>query len=147
MNLLQEAPSKAKHAHNAGTHKSTPAILLFLPLSSTIQSPTRKSPVRTPQTLTPDSQLHDTLPPGIVLVSAPDLNAWTIDLSVLDPSHPIYAHATYRLRFRFSDKYPIEAPETFFVAVPKGSDAGDPGCERRIPLHPHIYSNGLCTHL
>lgn len=104
------------------------------------------------------TKLHDTLPPGIALVAAPDLNTWTMDISVLDPSHPIYANQIYRLRFRFSEKYPIEAPETFFVAVPpppvelvqgqghvngNGKGKVEGGEERRIPLHPHIYSNGI----
>ena len=34
----------------------------------------------------------------------------------------------FTLRFRFSDKYPMESPEVVFTGVP--------------PEHPHIYSNG-----
>jgi len=59
-----------------------------------------------------------------------------MDIRVLD-SNPIYANATYRLRFRFSDKYPIDPPEVVFVPV------STPTCKRGIPLHPHIYSNGI----
>jgi len=67
-------------------------------------------------------------------VSAPDLAQWELDLQVLD-SNPIYLHQIFRLRFRFSSKYPIEAPEVMFVKVT------DP--PRPIPLHPHIYTNGI----
>ena len=70
-------------------------------------------------------------------MSAPDLNSWDLDISVLDPAHPIYNNQTFRLRMRFSDKYPIEAPECFFVLTQ------DPTLQRPIPLHPHIYSNGI----
>jgi len=49
--------------------------------------------------------------------------------------HPLYADATFRLQFTFSSSYPIEAPEVVFVR-----SASPP---RDIPLHPHIYSNGI----
>lgn len=50
--------------------------------------------------------------------------------------NPIYpSHETYRLKFAFSPSYPIEAPEVVFTA------ASNP--PRPIPLHPHIYSNGI----
>lgn len=57
-----------------------------------------------------------------------------MDISVLD-ANPIYLSQTFRLRFRFSEKYPIEAPEALFLhcATPP----------RPIPMHPHIYSNGI----
>lgn len=55
-----------------------------------------------------------------------------MDISVLD--NPIYpADDRYRLRFTFSPSYPIEAPEVVFLAAP----------DRGIPMHPHIYSNGI----
>jgi ubiquitin-conjugating enzyme E2 W len=79
-------------------------------------------------------QLQGTLPPGITLVSAPDLREWTMDISILD--NPIYPPTDiYRLRFTFSSSYPIEAPEVVFQQL------SEP--ERKIPLHPHIYSNGI----
>ncbi|KAI4143312.1 MAG: hypothetical protein LQ340_007046, partial [Diploschistes diacapsis] len=74
------------------------------------------------------------LPDGITLVSAPNLTEWTMDIRVLDPN-PIYLHQTFRLRFRFSPHYPIEAPEVVFVHLT------DP--PRPIPMHPHVYSNGI----
>ncbi|MCJ1402726.1 hypothetical protein MMC11_005947 [Xylographa trunciseda] len=57
-----------------------------------------------------------------------------MDIRVLDPN-PIYLHQTFRLRFRFTTNYPIEVPEVIFVA---GADPPRP-----IPMHPHIYSNGI----
>lgn len=65
--------------------------------------------------------------------------------------NPLYKDQVYRLKFRFSDNYPIgtllsssrcpmtadrsttEAPEVVFL-----KDAQHP-----IPIHPHIYSNGI----
>jgi len=80
------------------------------------------------------NKITASLPPGIALVSAPDLSEWLMDIQVLD-TNPIYTGQTYRLRFRFSKNYPIEAPEVLFV------ESRDP--VRNIPMHPHIYSNGI----
>lgn len=90
-------------------------------------------------TLTPTSQEllkleTGALPPGISLVSAPDLHSWELDIRVLD-TNPIYADRVFRLKFAFSPKYPIEAPEVVFLQVAEPA--------RPIPLHPHIYSNGI----
>ena len=74
------------------------------------------------------------MPPGITLVSAADLHTWELDLQVLD-TNPIYAGQTFRLRFSFSAKYPIEAPEVVFLNL-----SAPP---RPVPLHPHVYSNGI----
>lgn len=82
-----------------------------------------------------------------------------MDIRVLD-SNPLYLNQTYRLRFRFSNNYPIgptslplpslpqptlptkpplttptEAPEVTFTTLSSPS--------RTIPIHPHIYSNGI----
>lgn len=55
-----------------------------------------------------------------------------MDIAVLD--NPIYPPTDlYRLRFTFSNSYPIEPPEVVFRPAP----------ERPIPMHPHIYSNGI----
>lgn len=52
------------------------------------------------------------------------------------PDNPIYkAGETYRLKISFSPNYPIEAPEVVFVTK------SNP--ERKIPMHPHVYSNGI----
>ncbi|MCJ1322587.1 hypothetical protein MMC15_007936 [Xylographa vitiligo] len=80
------------------------------------------------------AKLQTCLPPGIALASAPDLSEWQMDIKVLDPN-PIYLNLTFRLRFRFTNNYPIEAPEVVFIT------STDP--PRPIPMHPHIYSNGI----
>lgn len=80
----------------------------------------------------PSTQIQGTLPPGITLVSAPDLKEWHMDIAVLD--NPLYPPTDlYRLRFSFSKNYPIEPPEVVFRPAP----------DRPIPMHPHIYSNGI----
>ncbi|KAI1082973.1 ubiquitin conjugating enzyme [Whalleya microplaca] len=97
------------------------------------------------------SKISVSLPPGITLVSADNLEEWFLDIRVLD-QNPIYADQTYRLKFKFSTAYPIgmcpghlqsrsrstntnitEPPEVTFVKVE----------DRPIPMHPHIYSNGI----
>ncbi|KAF1949455.1 UBC-like protein [Byssothecium circinans] len=80
------------------------------------------------------TKLQDKLPPGIALVKADDLQEWLLDIQVMD-GNPIYAGETYRLKFMFSQSYPIEAPEVVFV------HSTDP--PRPIPFHPHVYSNGI----
>lgn len=47
------------------------------------------------------------LPPGITLVSADNFETWLLDIQVLD-ANPLYAGETYRLKFMFSQNYPIE---------------------------------------
>lgn len=55
-----------------------------------------------------------------------------MDIAVLD--NPLYPPTDlYRLRFSFSNSYPIEPPEVVFRPAP----------DRPIPIHPHIYSNGI----
>ena len=56
-------------------------------------------------TLTP-SKINGQLAPGIKLVSADDLQTWTMDIQVMD-DNPIYKDQIYRLQFKFSDSYPI----------------------------------------
>ncbi|KAI9828666.1 MAG: hypothetical protein M1832_001769 [Thelocarpon impressellum] len=78
------------------------------------------------------AKIHDHLPPGISIASAGDLKEWQMDIRVLD-DNPLYRNETYRLKFSFSNSYPIEAPEVTFIKAP----------DRPIPIHPHIYSNGI----
>ncbi|KAJ5217072.1 hypothetical protein N7468_010080 [Penicillium chermesinum] len=85
------------------------------------------------------------LPQGISIVKADDLKEWQMDIKVLD-ENPLYMNKTFRLKFTFSDRYPIanpgftysEPPEVQFIQVPDNSDTPRP-----IPMHPHIYSNGI----
>ncbi|KAK5112494.1 hypothetical protein LTR62_004251 [Meristemomyces frigidus] len=82
------------------------------------------------------AKIQGPLPPGITLVSATDLQKWEMDIQV--PDNPLYPPTeTYRLRFNFSKNYPIEAPEVTFL---HRSDLTPP---LRVPMHPHIYSNGI----
>ncbi|KAK5009556.1 hypothetical protein LTR28_000461 [Elasticomyces elasticus] len=78
------------------------------------------------------AKIQGPLAPGIALVSADDLQSWIMDIRVMD-DNPLYRGQVYRLHFRFSPSYPIEAPEVVFVR-----DATHP-----IPMHPHVYSNGI----
>lgn len=113
--------------------------------------------------------MKDHLPPGITIVKSENLEEWQMDIKVLD-SNPLYQNETYRLKFTFSNKYPIgnlpltttshirfnllykeeneltrfilfvsiEPPEVQFIECPPTSDHPRP-----IPVHPHIYSNGI----
>lgn len=49
-------------------------------------------------------QMHDHLPPGILLISADDFETWFMDIKVLD-DNPLYRGQTYRLKFAFSNAY------------------------------------------
>ncbi|KAI9812411.1 MAG: hypothetical protein M1827_004642 [Pycnora praestabilis] len=60
------------------------------------------------------------------------MKEWLMDIRVLD-DNPLYRNEIYRLKFKFSNTYPIEAPEVTFTKTP----------DRPIPIHPHIYSNGI----
>ncbi|KIW56350.1 hypothetical protein, variant [Exophiala xenobiotica] len=102
------------------------------------------------------------LPPGIDLVKADDFREWQVDIRVLD-ANPLYLNQTYRLSFIFSNNYPIEAPEVAFIYVPpspapttpqstsqtqsqsqlQSTSQTQPFPGRPIPIHPHIYSNGI----
>ena len=53
------------------------------------------------------AQLQDKLPPGITLVKADNFEEWQMDIRVMD-ENPIYKDEVYRLKFSFSQSYPIE---------------------------------------
>ncbi|OQV04054.1 hypothetical protein CLAIMM_09003 [Cladophialophora immunda] len=92
------------------------------------------------------------LPPGIELVKADDFREWLVDIRVLD-ANPLYMNQVFRLSFLFSESYPIEAPEVVFIKVPPAAtdpaipqqqaQSQNPFAGRPIPIHPHIYSNGI----
>lgn len=77
-------------------------------------------------------KIKQELPAGITLVSAENFEEWYLDVQVLD-NNPLYLDKTFRLLFKFGDQYPIEPPEVTFTQLP----------DRTIPIHPHIYSNGI----
>ncbi|KAL4807959.1 putative ubiquitin conjugating enzyme [Aspergillus unguis] len=109
-------------------------------------------------------KIQEHLPPGISLVKAENLEEWQMDIKVLD-DNPLYRNETYRLKFTFSSKYPIEPPEVQFITEsqsnaqpqsssqtqsqsqpqpqPTSTDPAEPSTKRPIPIHPHIYSNGI----
>lgn len=78
-------------------------------------------------------KINGNLPPGIDMVSSDDFDEWLVDIRVLD-ENPIYKDQTFRLKFKFTgSNYPIGPPEVTFVKT----------ADRPIPMHPHIYSNGI----
>ncbi|EEH34687.1 hypothetical protein PAAG_05736 [Paracoccidioides lutzii Pb01] len=83
--------------------------------------------------------MQSSLPPGISIVKAESLEEWQMDIRVLDESNPLYLNETYRLKFTFSKSYPIEAPEVQFISLTSPPSQAP----RPIPIHPHIYSNGI----
>ena len=97
-------------------------------------------------------KMKASLPAGIEIVKADDFVEWQMDIRVLD-SNPIYANQIYRLCFRFGSNYPIEAPEVTFLDVPANTSSNHvdltsdtpqrPTTARPVPIHPHIYSNGI----
>ncbi|KAF2863446.1 ubiquitin-conjugating enzyme [Piedraia hortae CBS 480.64] len=79
-------------------------------------------------------KLQTSTAPGITLANAENLDEWLVDLRI--PDNPIYpSNEMFRLRLTFSPQYPIEPPEVVFLSL------RDP--ERKVPIHPHIYSNGI----
>lgn len=77
-----------------------------------------------------------------------------MDIKVLD-NNPIYLNETYRLKFRFSPSYPIGTHVACYVPtclrlIHKANQFVEPPevvfvkqADRPIPIHPHIYSNGI----
>ncbi|PYH94182.1 putative ubiquitin conjugating enzyme [Aspergillus ellipticus CBS 707.79] len=82
-------------------------------------------------------KLQEHLPPGITIVKSDNLEEWQMDIKVLD-TNPLYQNQIYRLKFTFSSKYPIEPPEVQFIELSPATESPRP-----IPIHPHIYSNGI----
>ncbi|VTZ66641.1 ubiquitin-conjugating enzyme E2, putative [Plasmodium chabaudi chabaudi] len=55
-----------------------------------------------------------------------DSDKWIIQIKGAE--NTLYSNETFKMQFKFTDKYPIESPEVIFIGQP--------------PIHPHIYSNG-----
>lgn len=51
-------------------------------------------------------QMKEHTPPGISIAKSDNLEEWQMDIKVLD-NNPLYKDQTYRLKFAFSNKYPI----------------------------------------
>eukprot|EP01059_Diplonema_ambulator_P017218 TRINITY_DN2919_c0_g1_i2.p1 TRINITY_DN2919_c0_g1~~TRINITY_DN2919_c0_g1_i2.p1 ORF type:complete len:170 (+),score=25.94 TRINITY_DN2919_c0_g1_i2:36-512(+) len=74
-------------------------------------------------------KLRSNPPPGLSISDedVPSLQEWKITLNYTE-TNSLYKGQKFKLRFRFSEKYPMDSPEVVF--------------EEPIPLHEHIYSNG-----
>lgn len=55
-------------------------------------------------------------PTGTKLLRADDLREWLFEVQILGES--VYEGETFAMRFRFTDNYPLEAPEVVFVTSP-----------------------------
>ncbi|EIE21250.1 UBC-like protein [Coccomyxa subellipsoidea C-169] len=78
-----------------------------------------------------DWLLDERRPEGCHLESFEPLLSWIVVIDGPDvaPGMPnLYAGERFRLRVNFSDRYPLDPPEVFFIPP--------------SPVHPHIYSNG-----
>lgn len=99
-------------------------------------------------------QIHKSLPAGITLVKADDFETWLLDIKVLD-ENPIYQNQTYRLLFRFNEKYPIGKPippslsllsyQTFHLTTVPRTPRSNLHLSPRPP-HPHPPTHLLQWH-
>ncbi|GHJ85972.1 hypothetical protein NliqN6_2374 [Naganishia liquefaciens] len=81
---------------------------------------------------------NEQTPAGVHLLRADDLETWYISVQVLGES--LYKGQVFALRFFFEPNYPIEAPQVTFY------DGEIDGVRYRVPVHPHIYTNGhICA--
>jgi ubiquitin-conjugating enzyme E2 W len=78
-------------------------------------------------------QLQTNLAPGLTLVQADDFREWLMDLRVID-DNPIYKGEVYRLRFVFSNNYPIEVCIVYNLHAPRIAAPHT----SHIPIHIHI---------
>ncbi|KAH3671145.1 hypothetical protein OGAPHI_000856 [Ogataea philodendri] len=70
---------------------------------------------------------------SLQLIPSDDISVQYVDMKV--GNNPLYPE-TYRLRFIIEDDYPFAPPQVQFVGPNK------------IPIHPHIYSNGhICLNI
>jgi ubiquitin-conjugating enzyme E2 W len=123
--------------------------------------------------LTYGLQMQEHLPPGIAIVKCENLEEWQMDIKILDENplylnqtyrlkftfskkYPIGKFRSFRqqlLPTSLSQQYLLsvqssnshetdlifpEPPEVQFIESPASS-----GTPRSIPMHPHIYSNGI----
>eukprot|EP00754_Rhynchopus_humris_P036413 Rhum_TRINITY_DN18550_c0_g1::Rhum_TRINITY_DN18550_c0_g1_i1::g.167608::m.167608/K10688/UBE2W, UBC16; ubiquitin-conjugating enzyme E2 W len=67
-------------------------------------------------------------PPGISIPDSNVISATEWHLCLTYPEGNLYTGMTFKLRFRFGPKYPMDSPEVVFI--------------ENVPVHEHIYSNG-----
>ncbi|KAJ9098358.1 hypothetical protein QFC20_005983 [Naganishia adeliensis] len=81
---------------------------------------------------------NDQSPVGIHLLKADDLQTWFLSIEIMGES--LYQGQVFALKFVFEPEYPIEAPQVTFY------DGTINGANYRVPVHPHVYSNGhICA--
>ncbi len=74
-------------------------------------------------------------PPGVAVDRSStdiqdDLAKWRVKID--GPKGTLYEKETFALIFKFGPKYPFDSPEVTF----------DPEDGNKVPVHPHVYSNG-----
>jgi ubiquitin-conjugating enzyme E2 W len=82
--------------------------------------------------------MKDHVPPGIEIVKSDNLEEWQMDIKVLD-ENPLYLNQTYRLKFTFSNKYPIGKSSGSFVGPHSCFISG------RIPYSSSMNSNSAVS--
>jgi ubiquitin-conjugating enzyme E2 W len=76
-------------------------------------------------------------PDGIKVLESDNLSTWYVQVTTASDS--LYQGETFLLRFNFGKEYPMDSPEVEFVTHVPNQDL----CILyKIPVHPHIYSNG-----
>ncbi|XP_039262546.1 ubiquitin-conjugating enzyme E2 W-like [Styela clava] len=68
-------------------------------------------------------------PPGVKLLNPDDTSLARVTMELTGADNTLYAKEVFNLVFIFGDKYPFESPQVMFTG-------------NKIPVHPHIYSNG-----
>lgn len=77
--------------------------------------------------------LNKNPPEGVVVEEADNLKKWKVRLTGAPGT--IYEGEEFKLEFRFTPQYPLEAPDVVFI-------------KPYVPVHPHIYSNGhICLNI
>ncbi|KAI8369542.1 ubiquitin-conjugating enzyme/RWD-like protein [Radiomyces spectabilis] len=77
--------------------------------------------------------LQQNAPVGVTVEEADDFVRWR--LRIQGAPKTLYEGEEFKLEFRFTPSYPMEAPEVLFV-------------KPYIPVHPQIYSNGhICINI
>ncbi|KAI8635981.1 ubiquitin-conjugating enzyme/RWD-like protein [Parasitella parasitica] len=79
------------------------------------------------------SGLHKNPPEGVIVEEAESFKSWKI--KIIGAAKTIYQGEEFKLEFRFTEQYPLEAPDVVFIRP-------------FIPIHPQVYSNGhICLNI
>ncbi|CAO3627881.1 unnamed protein product [Mucor fragilis] len=74
--------------------------------------------------------LNTNPPEGVVVEEADNLKSWKIKL--IGAAGTIYEGEEFKLEFRFTPQYPLEAPDVVFVRP-------------FVPVHPHVRAEQKIT--